>query len=111
MAHQAPHPNSNGRGDTSSHGDNVRSYVGGATTQPTTRFNDMASWITETSSITNPVELTSGVYDVDDDVSLFDSAVSALTGFTEHFACDGGFTTSLVNNTTRKIGSSSVFLP
>jgi hypothetical protein len=68
----------------------------------------MASWITETSSITNPVELTSGVYDVDDDVSLFDSAVSALTGFTEHFACDGGFTTSLVKNTTRKIGTSSV---
>lgn len=108
MAHQAPHPNSNGRGDTSSHGNNVGSYGGGATTQPTTRFNDMASWITETSSITNPVELTSGVYDVDDDVSLFDSAVSALTGFTEHFACDGGFTTSIIKNNTRKIGASSV---
>lgn len=106
MAHQAPHPS--GRGGTSSHGDNVRSHGGGATTQPATRFNDMASWITETSSITNPVELTSGVYDVDDDVSLFDSAVSALTGFTEHFACDGGFTTSIIKNNTRKIGASSV---
>ena len=108
MAHQAPHPNSNDRGGTRSDGENFRSYGGGATAQPTTRFNDMASWITETSSLTNPVELSSGVYDVDDDVSIFDSAVSALTGFTEHFACDGGFATSIIKNTTRKIGASSI---
>lgn len=58
--------------------------------QPNTRFNDMESWVTETSSVTNPVELNTGEYDADDVVSLFDSAVSALTGFTEHFQCTDG---------------------
>ena len=58
--------------------------------QHNSRFNDMGSYFTETSSVTIPVELdvySSSGYDVDDDeVSFFDSVTSALTGWTEKFS-------------------------
>lgn len=86
MARLGPHTpsknNNNGHGASSS-GD-------GMIMQPNTRFNDMGSYFTETSSVTIPVELdvySSSGYDVDnDEVSFIDSVTSALTGWTEKFS-------------------------
>ena len=57
--------------------------------QSNRRLSDIGSYVTETSSVTIPVELdvySSSGYGVDDDdVSFFDSATSALTGWTEKY--------------------------
>ncbi|KAL3809669.1 hypothetical protein ACHAXA_004220 [Cyclostephanos tholiformis] len=79
MAHLGPHPTS-GRGASSGGGTMMRSNQ---------RLSDLGSYVTETSSVTIPTELdvySSSGYDVDDDdVSFFDSATSALTGWTEKY--------------------------
>lgn len=59
----------------------------GAMTYPTGfRYNDMASYVTETSSITNPVELGFSYSDNDDESSV----TSALTGLTGWTSANGG---------------------
>eukprot|EP00571_Detonula_confervacea_P009664 CAMPEP_0172320270 /NCGR_PEP_ID=MMETSP1058-20130122/40152_1 /TAXON_ID=83371 /ORGANISM="Detonula confervacea, Strain CCMP 353" /LENGTH=619 /DNA_ID=CAMNT_0013035499 /DNA_START=39 /DNA_END=1898 /DNA_ORIENTATION=+ len=55
-------------------------------------FDDMASYITDTSSITNPVgfgSFYSSEEDDDDEVSFMDSATSALTGLTGWTSANG----------------------
>mmetsp|Transcript_5433 Transcript_5433/g.13599 ORF Transcript_5433/g.13599 Transcript_5433/m.13599 type:complete len:604 (-) Transcript_5433:1440-3251(-) len=57
------------------------------------RFNDGASYVTDTSSITNPVELAFSSSDEDeggDAISFFDSATSVLTGMTGWTSANGG---------------------
>lgn len=49
---------------------------------PGSRFNDMASYVTDTSSITNPVELGGFSYSSEDDVDDATSALTGLTGWT-----------------------------
>ncbi|KAL3777386.1 hypothetical protein ACHAW5_004215 [Stephanodiscus triporus] len=67
--------------------------------QPIPQYSDMESYVTETSSVTIPVELesfSSSGYDVDDEVSFFDSATSALTGWTEKFSLSNAKTSKSV---------------
>jgi len=86
VARLGPHPpqnnTKNSRGASSS--------GGGMIMQPNSRYNDMGSYFTETSSVTIPVELdvcSSSGYDVDnDELSFIDSVTSALTGWTEKFS-------------------------